>query len=232
MPAPAVSTGAVIAAPALVGAGAMPVPAISAGVVVSAPALIGAGVLPIPVVSGGAGASAPVLAGAGTVPTPSVGAGVTISAPALAGAGSVPVPTVTAGGAISPMGMDKSGTMAVGSDQTALITGFVARSGYASTVITSNQLVSNGGGNVLVTARITLSGNWFSGTALIVRIMQNGSALSTTTIPFGSAVANFTAVAATLANTHTIGLNFTSPFGGSSTINAGSTSTYVYYDLA
>ncbi|WP_109527285.1 MULTISPECIES: hypothetical protein [Nocardia] len=130
------------------------------------------------------------------------------------------------------MGMDKSGTMAIGSDQTATVTGWTARSGYGSTVITSNALVADGGAAVTVQCKLTLSASWFSGTALTVRVMKNGSQIASNTIGFGSTSVTFSPISATLTNGDALTVQFTSPFGASGTINAGSTSTYLYYDLA
>ena len=129
------------------------------------------------------------------------------------------------------MGMDKSGTHSVSSSQTNQpVVTWTTRSGYPSTVITSNTLVASGAGNVTAQCRVTLSASWFSGTSLQFDVTKNGVSIGTMLIPFGSAVGTFTPIPASLTNGDTIGLIYTAPFGGSGTINGGSTSTYLYYD--
>jgi hypothetical protein len=173
----------------------------------------------------GAGRGTAAFTGSATVSATGAGAGNA----AFTGSGSLSASGSST--SLSAMGMDKSGTMAIASDQTATVTGWTARSGYSATVITSNALMPDGGGSVTVQCKLTLSSAWFSGTALVVRVMKNGSQIASSTIPFNSASVTFSPISATLTNGDALTVQFTSPFGASGTINAGSTSTYLYYDL-
>jgi hypothetical protein len=130
------------------------------------------------------------------------------------------------------MGMDKSGTQSISSDQTALVTGWAARSGYPATTIVTDALKSDGAGNVVIQCKVTLTAAWFSSTALTLRILKNGTQIATASIAFNTTSATFTPVSTSLALNDTISLQFTSAFGASGTIAAGSTSTYLYYDVA
>ncbi|WP_063023767.1 hypothetical protein [Nocardia niwae] len=152
-------------------------------------------------------------------------------APGLAVAGTGTFGFVAAP-SFSPMGMDKSGTGSLTANTTALITGWVARSGYPNTVITSNALVSDGPSSVTVQCKVTLTGAWSNSTALTLRVLKNGTQIGTASIPFNGTSATFSPISTSLAPGDTISLQYTTPFGASGTVAAGSTSTYLYYDAA
>lgn len=130
------------------------------------------------------------------------------------------------------MGMDKSGTQTIGSSETnQQIINWSVRAGLSDTVITSHQLRPDGAMSITVIGRLTLSANWFSGTPLSVDIMKNSSVLVNGTIAFGNPSVTFSGTSTTVTATDTLWMRYTSPFGGSATINAGSTNTYLYYTV-
>ncbi|MFE7745360.1 hypothetical protein [Nocardia sp. NPDC057455] len=183
------------------------------------------------------------LVGAGTLSLPAAPA----SPLALPGSGALamaaaPAPALTLTGtgtlsfvaapSFSPMGMDKSGTFAVTSNTTALVTGWAARSGYPGTVITSNALVSDGPSNVIVHCKVTLTGAWSNSTALTLRVLKNGTQIASTTIPFNGTTVTFSPISTSLVSGDTISLQYSCPFGASGTVQSGSTNTHLYYDAA
>ncbi len=132
-----------------------------------------------------------------------------------------------------PMGMNKNGDQVLSAGTTGLVTGWTARSGYPSTVITSNALVSDGSLNVTIQCKVTLTSNWLvSAQPLILRILKNGSQIATANIPYGSATVTFSPASSTLASGDTISLQYTTHSTGFATAQGGSTSTYLYFDAA
>lgn len=130
----------------------------------------------------------------------------------------------------TPMGMDKSGSQTIVEGAWTALTGWVARSGYSSTVITSNGLelpLATG----LVTAKVTYGNNTFGSTKQI-RLTLDGAVVWT------SSSSNFTnniTGSTTLALGGGILKLEAYENGGTSSnrnISAGSTNTYVYIDAS
>lgn len=155
----------------------------------------------------------------------------TITTPAAAESGYTGLSSVYL---FSPMGMDKSGTFAMASSITnGLVTGWAARSGYPNTVIASNALVSNGNGNITLQCKVTLTAAWSNATGIQFKIFKNGVQIgSTATIAFNTTTITFAPISTSLVNGDTITLRFTTPFGGSGTMQQGAAASYVYYDAA
>jgi hypothetical protein len=81
------------------------------------------------------------------------------------------------------MGMDKSGSQSFPGSSTTKVTGWVERSGFPGTVISNNELVVSGPGNITVQASITLSGSSVSDT---VHIYKNGVSVASASGEFSS----------------------------------------------
>lgn len=122
------------------------------------------------------------------------------------------------------MGMDKSGTQALGTGTWVKITGWVVRTGYPSTVITSNTLAINaaGGGNVRFRGAYTAT----LGTQQF-RVVKNGS-----TVLGSAANAGVTTTinSITLANGDTLELQGFASSAGWDVVNPGAANTFLEWN--
>jgi len=249
--APSVSASSVVSAP-IATASAVAIPIITDRAV-SAPvatatamghvpdvATTGSNIVAAPTATASAMAPVPDVAASKNVVAVTATASAAATAPAIIKSETVTAPTATASAAatapavagvnFSDMGMDKSGTFAMSSNTTAKVTGWAARSGFPSTVITNNELDSDGSASVTINCKVTLTGSWGFASALTLRVMKSGSLLASTTIAFGATSATFSPISTSLTGTDTVYLEYSTPFGTSGTIQSGSTNTYLYYN--
>lgn len=127
------------------------------------------------------------------------------------------------------MGMDLSSNFTIAGNTTAQVTGWSARSGFASSVITSSKLVADGTGTWTVNSKTTMTATWSYATALTMTVMKNGSSFGTYTVAFNASSGTFTPASISLVSGDTVWLQYTAPFGSSGTIASGSANTYLYF---
>ena len=125
-----------------------------------------------------------------------------------------------------PMGMDKSGTQSCPTSWVQ-VTGWAARSGFPSTVITSNALVAADTATVTITGKITITGGTLPGVAF--RIKRNGTVIYTSTQSGTSQTGAAVGVNIETGDTLTMEAQ-SSTFSGTPTISAGAANTFLYFD--
>ncbi|WP_327139349.1 hypothetical protein [Nocardia sp. NBC_01327] len=128
-----------------------------------------------------------------------------------------------------PMGMNLTSNFSMGTGTTAQVTGWTARSGFPSTVITSSKLVADNAGTWTVNSKTTVTSSWGTASALTMTIMKNASSFGTYSVAFGSSSGTFTPASITLARGDLVWLEYTTPFGASGTLSSGSTNTFLTF---
>lgn len=130
-----------------------------------------------------------------------------------------------------PMGMNKNGTQSITNGSSNVkVTSWTARSGYADTVITDNELISAGGASVLINARIQLTSALTFGSTFTMMLMKNDTQLTSTSGGQGTSVFSISNYSTSLSDQDRVWLRVSLSGSFSSTIQTGSTATYLYFE--
>lgn len=126
---------------------------------------------------------------------------------------------------LTEMGMDKSGNYSTpGANGITKITGWTTRSGFPDTVITNNELVVNGDGNVTFQISITRSST--SGSTDNIRLYKNGAQVYATP-NFGFTTGTTGSYTTDVVEGDSFSLYYQNGQFSVKTVTAG----YLYYDV-
>ncbi|TQM29870.1 hypothetical protein [Nocardia bhagyanarayanae] len=128
-----------------------------------------------------------------------------------------------------PMGVEKSGDQPVpaGSSDVKVI-GWVARTGYSQTVISGDELVSNGRGAVVVRCGFSVTGTLAVNGTRNFQLMHNDTVVKS--LDSGNSAVVLTDTPLDLERGDRVWVRLTGSQSFTATVNAGA-GTYLYYDL-